>query len=484
MKILFVASEVTPFAKSGGLADVTAALPKSLKRQGHDVRIILPFYTEVERGGFGIRKGRKSVDITVGGSVKRGLFRHTNLDDIPVYLLENKEYFSRDNLYGTAQGEYPDNHHRFAFFCRGVLDLLKKMDYRPDIIHCHDWQTALIPLILKKEKGDDLFFSKTGTVFTIHNLAYQGLFPRAALADMALDPALFTIDCLEYYGKINLLKGAIVTADIVNTVSETYCREILTPESGDGLDGVLNLRKSDLYGVLNGIDHEQWNPATDRGIARNYTPGAPAGKAYNKKMLQKRLGLEVAEDVPLVGMVSRLTEQKGFDLLEVLLPRIAKARMQLVLLGTGDEKYLKLLQEFAALGTDNISVNIGFHPELAPQIYAGSDMFLMPSRYEPCGLGQMIALRYGSVPVVRKTGGLADTVIDERDLVREQNGFSFDEYTPEALWEALTRAFDAFGDKASWKKLVKRGMASDYSWNASARKYEELYRLVLGKKGR
>ncbi|WP_243369713.1 glycogen synthase GlgA [Geotalea sp. SG265] len=484
MKILFVASEVTPFAKSGGLADVTGALPKSLKKQGHDVRIILPFYSEVERGGYGIRKGRKSVDVMVGGSAKRGLFRHTTLEDIPVYLLENKEYFSRDHLYGTASGEYPDNHQRFAFFCRGVLDLLKKMDYRPDIIHCHDWQTAMIPLILKKEKGDDLFFSKTGTVFTIHNLAYQGLFPREAMVDMGLDPSLFTIDCLEFYGKINLLKGAILTADVINTVSETYCREILTPEAGDGLDGVLALRRNDLYGVLNGIDYEHWNPATDRGISRNYTPAAPAGKAHNKKALQKRLGLEVAEDVPLIGMVSRLTEQKGFDLLEALLPRIAKAKLQLVLLGTGDEKYLKLLQEFAALGTDNISVNIGFHPELAPQIYAGSDIFLMPSRYEPCGLGQMIALRYGAVPVVRKTGGLADTVFDERDQSREPNGFSFDDYTPEALWEALSRAINAHADKASWKKMMKRGMAGDFSWNASARKYEELYRQVLAKKGR
>lgn len=484
MKILFVASEVTPFAKSGGLADVTAALPKTLKKLGHDVRIILPFYTEVEKGGYGIRKGRKSVDVVIGGAVKRGLFRHTTLEDIPVYLLENKEFFSRDYLYGPSTGEYPDNHQRFVFFCRGVLDLLKKMDYRPDIIHCHDWQSALIPLVLKKEKGDDLFFSKTATVFTIHNLAYQGLFPPETITEMGVDPTLFSIECLEYYGKVSLMKGAILTADIITTVSENYCQEILTPEYGDGLDGVLALRRNDLFGVLNGIDYDQWNPATDRIISKNYTAAAPAGKAFNKKNLQKLLGLEVAEDIPLIGMVSRLTEQKGFDLMAELLPKLVQSRLQLVLLGTGDEKYLKMLREFQEQGQGKFSVKMGFHPELAPQIYAGSDIFLMPSRYEPCGLGQMIALRYGSVPVVRKTGGLANTVFDEKDRPKDANGFCFEDYTPKALWEALSRALATFPDKTAWKKLVKRGMQSDCSWDASARKYDELYRLALGKRGR
>ncbi len=483
MKILFVASEVTPFAKTGGLADVTAALPKTLKRLGHDVRIILPFYSEVERGGHGIRKGRKSVEVPIGGVMKKGLFRHSTLGDIPVYLLENREYFSRDHLYGTAKGEYPDNHRRFAFFCRGVLDLLKKMDFRPDVIHCHDWQTALIPLLLKREKGEDLFFRKTGVVFTIHNLAYQGLFPKETLADMGLDSSYFNIDCLEYYGKVNLMKGGILSADLITTVSETYCREILTPELGDGLDGVLGVRKADLHGVLNGLDYELWDPETDRNIYKNYSAHAPAGKAADKKGLQKRLGLEPAADVPLIGIVSRLTAQKGFDLLAELMPKFAESRLQLAILGTGDEKYLNLLQEIKARGADNISVNIGFHPDLAPKIYAGSDIFLMPSHYEPCGLGQMIALRYGAVPLVRKTGGLADTVFEEGEG-GEPNGFTFEEYTPEALWGAVSRALQAFEDKVAWKKLMRRGMTCDYSWDASARKYEELYRLALGKKGR
>lgn len=484
MKILFVASEVTPFAKTGGLADVTAALPKTLKKLGHDVRIILPFYSEVERGGHGIRKGRKSVEAVIGGVMKKGLFRHTSLGDIPVYLIENKEYFSRDNLYGTAAGEYPDNHRRFAFFCRGVLDLLKKMDFRPDIIHCHDWQTALIPLLLRREKSEDLFFSKTGVMFTIHNLAYQGLFAKETLAEMGLDSSYFTIDCLEYYGKVNLMKGAILSADLITTVSETYCREIQTPELGNGLEGVLGVRSADLHGVLNGLDYDLWNPATDRGLFKNYSATAPAGKAVNKKGLQKLLGLEPAADVPVIGIVSRLTAQKGFDLLAELMPKFARSRLQLVILGTGDEKYLKLLQDIKARGAGNISVNIGFHSELAPKIYAGSDIFLMPSHYEPCGLGQMIALRYSAVPLVRKTGGLADTVFDERDGAREPNGFSFEDYTPEALWEAVSRSLQAFDDKGAWKKLMKRGMSCDYSWDASARKYEELYRLALARIGR
>jgi starch synthase len=484
MKILFVASEVTPLAKTGGLADVAAALPKNLKKLGHDVRIMLPFYREVEKGGYGITKGRKSVEVAIGGETKRGLLRHTSLDDIPVYLLENREYFSRDCLYGTAAGDYPDNHRRFAFFCRGVLDLLKKLDFRPDVIHCHDWQTALIPLLLRHEKGADLFFSNTGVIFTIHNLAYQGQFPRETLAEMGLDASYFSVDCLEFYGKVNLMKGGILSADLITTVSETYCREIQTAEMGCGLDGVLGVRSADLFGVLNGLDYDHWNPATDRGIVKNYTATALAGKALNKKALQQQLGLETAQDVPLVGMVSRLSAQKGFDLVAETMEKFVGSRLQLVILGTGDEKYLRLLRDKKTLAAGNISLNIGFHAELAPKIYAGSDIFLMPSHYEPCGLGQMIALRYGAVPVVRRTGGLADTVFDQRDGAKEPNGFFFADYTPEAMWEALSRALKVYGDKAVWRKLMKRGMGCDYSWDASARKYEELYRRALAKKGR
>jgi starch synthase len=481
MKILFVASEVSPFAKTGGLADVTGSLPKILKEMDHDIRIIMPFYKMVEACGSSIRKGRKGVEFPMGGVAQKGLLRQTSVGDIPVYLVENKEYFQRDFLYGTPSGDFPDNHRRFAFFCRAVLQLLKRMDFRPDIIHCHDWQAALIPILLKYEHKEDPFFMKTAVIYTIHNLAYQGIFPKESLPEMGLDPSWFTVDRLEYYGKVNLMKGAILTADIINTVSETYCREIQTPEMGCGMDGLLKQRSYDLYGILNGIDHAVWDPATDTEIFRNYTSTTLSGKAANKKKLQKMLGLEPLKDTPVLAMVTRLSAQKGLDLLEPLLPKFEKEKLQLVILGIGDEKYMKLLADYKAVAPGNISINMEFKPHLANQIYAGSDMFLMPSHYEPCGLGQLIALRYGTVPIVRKTGGLGDTVFDARDDRKEPNGFTFDKYKPEAFWEAISRALEAYGEKKKWEKIVRNGMNADFSWERSARKYDELYRKGLKK---
>lgn len=481
MKILFVASEVSPFAKTGGLADVTGSLPRALKKKGHDVRIIMPLYQCVEEDDFTIRKVRKGVEITVNGEVRKGLLRQTSLDHIPVYLLENRDYFHRPELYGTPAGDYPDNSRRFGFFCRGVIELLKRMDFRPDVIHCHDWQTALIPVLLKYGHQEDPFYRKTALVYTIHNLAYQGVFEREALPDLGLDDSHFTIERLEFYNRINLMKGGILAADVVNTVSDTYCREIQTEEMGCGLEGVLRLRSHDLYGILNGIDYQEWNPATDPALFKKYTPSSLSGKAANKKGLQKALGLQQAADIPLLAMITRLSTQKGIDLLEKLLPRFARERLQLVILGTGDEKYMTMLKDFKETGAGNISIHLAFDTALSRRIYAGSDMFLMPSHYEPCGLGQLIALRYGSVPVVRKTGGLADTVFDRRDGVRDPNGFTFDDYTPEAFLEAITRALDAYRDRKSWDKMVRIGMHSDYSWEHSAGEYEALYEKALSK---
>jgi starch synthase len=481
MKILFVSSEVTPFAKTGGLADVAGSLPKILSNMGHDVRIIMPFYKMVETGGTSIRKGRKGVEFSMGGVEQKGLLRQTSLGDIPVYLVENKGYFFRDFLYGTSAGDYPDNHRRFAFFSRSVLQLLKRMDFRPDVIHCHDWQTALVPILLKYEHKEDPFFMKTAVVYTIHNLAYQGIFPKESLPEMGLDDDYFTVDRLEYYGQVNLMKGAILTADVINTVSETYCSEIQTPEMGCGLNGLLRQRRHDLYGILNGIDYSMWNPATDREISKNYSSSGLSGKAANKKRLQKSLGLDQIGDIPLLSMITRLSTQKGFDLLEPLLPGFAEEKMQLVILGTGDEKYMKLLRGFRETGPRNISITLEFKSLLAHQIYAGSDMFLMPSHYEPCGLGQLIALRYGTVPVVRKTGGLADTVFDARDDYKEPNGFTFDDYTPEAFREAVSRALQGYRERKKWEKIMRNGMNADFSWESSAKKYEELYRKGLKK---
>ncbi|HEY5974552.1 MAG TPA: glycogen synthase GlgA [Geobacteraceae bacterium] len=481
MKILMISSEVAPFAQTGGMADVTASLAKALKRLGHDVRLFMPSYRCVQKLGVPLRKARKSVEVPIGEMVSKGYLRQAYLDDVPVYLLESKEYFDRDDLYGTSDGDYPDNHRRFAFFCRGILEVLKKLDFRPDLLHCHDWQTALVPIILRYEHHSDAFFANTATLFTIHNLAYQGVFPRTALEEMGLNKTCYRIERLEFFGQLNLMKGAILTSDLLNTVSESYCREIQTPEAGCGLDGVLSIRSGQLSGILNGLDTEEWDPASDQRIFKQFSPDSLAAKAINKKGLQKLLGLEVNPDVPLIGIVSRLVEQKGLNLLEQLLPRLAGEELQLVILGSGDSGISQRLSSFAKQSR-NFSFNLGFNPELAPKIYAGADMFLMPSHFEPCGISQMIALRYGAVPVVRRTGGLGDTVTEERVGNRQPNGFTFDDYTPEALWEVIRRALEAYRNKAKWRKLMRSGMVCDFSWLHSARRYEELYRRCLEKK--
>jgi starch synthase len=479
MKILFAASEVTPFAKTGGLADVAGSLPVALKRLGHDVRVIMPFYRSVESGGSGVSKGRTSVEVTGACVGQKGYLRIGDMEGVPVYFIENGEYFSREALYGTAATDYPDNPERFAFFCRATLAFIKKLDFRPEIIHCNDWQTALIPLLLRHELKSDPFYRRAATVFTIHNLAYQGLFPRESLQKMGLDGTYFTIDQLEYYGKVNLMKGGILNADVISTVSPGYCREIQTPEQGCGLEGVLRQRTRDLHGIINGIDTVRWNPETDRNLARNYSASDPSGKKANKRELQKQLGLE-RRDVPLLGMVSRMVSQKGFDLIEELLPRFEAADLDLVILGSGDEKYLRSLTA-AGERCGHIAVCSGFYNDpLAHRIYAGSDLFLMPSRYEPCGLSQLIALRYGSVPIVRKTGGLADTMKDAAS--RSGTGFVFQEYSAEALWGAIQRALALHAAPEQWKRVVRRGMNTDVSWNGSALQYEELYLTAVARR--
>jgi len=483
MKILMIASEVTPFAKTGGLADVIGSLPKELKRLGHDVRVIIPFYKEVEMGDYSIRKGRKSVEIASDGGMEKGLLRQASFGDIPVYLLEHKRYFYRDHLYGTPSGDYPDNAQRFAFFCRGVIEVLKKLDFRPDVLHCHDWQAALIPILLRYRCDRDPFFMKTITIFTIHNLAYQGLFPVTLASQMGIDPEWLTMERLEFYGKINLMKGGIVAADAVTTVSPTYSREILTAEHGCGLEGVLETRSTALHGILNGLDYSMWDPAEDRHLVKNYSASAVTGKLANKVTLQGELGLEQSQATPLIGMVTRLASQKGLDLLLEIAPRLVEENLQLVILGSGDELYVKKLSDLHAAFPRNISVTFGFKAKLAHRIYAGSDIFLMPSHYEPCGLGQMIALRYGSVPVVRKTGGLADTVMDKREGTREPNGFTFDDYSSAELLGAVMRAVEEYrGSKTEWRKLVRRGMNTDLSWQRSAELYEALYQTELERK--
>lgn len=480
MRIVFFSSEVTPFSKTGGLADVAGSLPAALAALGHDVRVITPCYPSATRCGVPLRRTRHRFGITLGnGERVTGTVRTAELNGVTHYLLGNRHYFGRSGLYGTPEGDYPDNAQRFGFLCRGGLELLKTIGFAPDVIHCHDWQTALVPYLLRHPLAGDPFFARTATLYTIHNLAYQGLFPPDVLPDLGLDTRHFAIDRLEFYGRISLMKGGIGAADAVTTVSPTYCREILSRDHGCGLEGVLAQRSGHLYGILNGLDYGLWNPATDRTIAATYSARAPAGKRRNKRALQERLGLPTVDDRPILAMVTRMASQKGLDLLEELLPWLAEAPVQLVLLGTGEARYLKRLGAWERRQIPGFSFILRFDNDLAAQIYAGSDIFLMPSQYEPCGLGQLIALRYGSLPVVHRTGGLADTVVDPGSDQTAANGFSFDDYTPASFRDAIERALEAYRTPAAWKRFMRCAMSADHSWDSSARRYAELYQQYI-----
>ena len=456
MKILFLSSEVEPFAKTGGLADVAGSLPIALERKDIEIHLAMPKYPSVNSK----KEGK------IGKSIR-------------VRFIENQAFFNRPGLYGEKGKDYADNLERFSFFCRKVLGILKEENLKVDLIHCNDWQTALVPVYLKSIFREDPFFQKTKTVFTIHNLGYQGLFPAEELDKAGLDRSYFHMEALEFYGKVNLLKGGLLFSDLLTTVSPTYSREIQTPEFGYGLEGVLAKRKKDLFGIINGIDQNLWDPAKDKDIPKNFTSQSLDGKSENKKVLQALSGLEIKKGIPLVGIVSRLADQKGFDIFVPVVKDILKEGFQVVILGTGDRKYEDLLQKISGRFPKSLSVRLSFDAVLARQIYAGSDFFLMPSRYEPCGLGQMIALRYGTIPVVRRTGGLADTVQDVD--ASDGNGFVFSEYRSESLLATLVRAHRAFENKTLWKELTRRAMRCDFSWDRSAEKYLDLYRKVLGK---
>lgn len=484
MKILLIASEVAPFAKTGGLADVAGALPKALRSLGHDVRVFMPLYRTIrEQDAIGERLPIR-VDASVDGVLRSAGLYQGKHDDIPVYFLDYPEFFQRAGLYGTPQGDYPDNHLRFGFFCRAVLEALPAIGFRPDILHLNDWQTGLIPVLLQKEKQNDPFFSSMSTIFTIHNLGYQGLFPPDSLTQLGLDPGLFDIEGLEYYGKISFLKGGIFFSDVITTVSPTYCKEIQKPDLGHGFDGILRKRRNALHGILNGIDADLWNPASDSALAAPYSAAELSGKAANKKALQEELGLTPRPRLPLVAMVGRLATQKGLDLLEEAWPQIMARALQFVLLGSGEEQHTAFFRKQQDLYPGQVSINLSFDDGLARRIYAGSDLFLMPSHYEPCGLGQLIALRYGSLPLVRRTGGLADTVRDVSADTDNGNGFVFTKASSRALLQTLGRALDFYQDRKLWKTVVRRGMSQDLSWEESARRYVEIYNQAAKRKGR
>ncbi len=458
MKVLFLSSEVVPFAKTGGMADVAGALPVALEHQGIEVRIILPKYKEV------------SVE---GGSSFIGR-------DIRVDFLVNDRLYDRYGIYVDENGiDHRDNLERFAYFCRQSLELVKREGFKPDIIHCNDWQTGLIPVYLKTIYKDDPFFNNTKTIFTIHNLAYTGSFNASEWPMTGLDKSLFTIEGLEYYGKFSLLKGGLVFSDVITTVSPTYAKEIQTKEFGCGMEGILKTRSNDLYGVLNGIDYGLWNPLTAKALYKNYSAGSINAKYDNKSMLLKELGLKTDQSSPLIGTVGRLAEQKGYDILAEIVDKLCDMNIGFVLLGTGEQRYQKIFGKVAKKHPNNTSINLTFNDVLAQRIYAASDIFLMPSRYEPCGLGQLISFKYSTVPVVRRTGGLADTVIEYNLKTEEGNGFLFNDCGPEHLLEAIKRAVTVYKDKDKWLNLIRKIAGYDFSWDTSAKKYIEIYNEVL-----
>jgi len=413
-----------------------------------------------------------------GRSVRVTMRRSDALEGVPTYLVDYPQYFDRDTLYGQ-----PDDAQRFALFSRGLLEFLRRDEWKPAVIHGNDWQTGLVPVFLKTAYAADPHLGKIGTLHTVHNLAYQGQFDESVLDEIGLDPSLFTMDKLEFYGNVNFLKGGLVYADLLNTVSEKYAQEIQTEEFGERLEGVLAQRREDLHGILNGIDYEQWDPATDKLIAATYSPENLEGKAENKKALQKHFKLPPRPEVPMLGLVSRLASQKGLDILAEVMPHILEMDAQFALLGTGEQYFHDLLSALAKKYPKKMGLTLGFDNKLAHQIYAGSDMFLMPSHYEPCGLGQMISLRYGTIPVVRSTGGLADTITDFRPETGKGNGFSFEEYTPLALFGTMARAILTFKAPESWSNLMANAMAADFSWGQSAKKYADLYKQAAKRRG-
>jgi starch synthase len=469
IKVLMVASEAAPFAKTGGLADVVGALPAALKALDCEVAVLIPRYRRIELTT--ARRVYDSMPIWLGGTLHATSLYQADAGT-PYYFLEAPSLYDRDGYYGDASGDYPDNAVRFAVLSRAALAVARSV-FRPQILHCHDWQAGLVPVYLKTDFAYDPTILGIKTLFTIHNLGYQGLFPPAVLPQVGVSPSLFRVDGLEFYGKVNFLKGGLLFSDALSTVSRRYAAEIQTDEYGFGLDGVLRARAADLHGILNGVDYQNWNPISDPHLAAHYSPEDLRGKRECKRDLLREFALpEAAMTRPLLGVVSRLASQKGADLLLEIAPDLAKDDLYLVVLGAGDAVYETKLRAVAAAHPDHIGLEIGYDEALAHRIEAGADMFLMPSRYEPGGLNQLYSLRYGTVPVVRATGGLDDTI-------EEGTGFKFQQYSAPAFLAAIRAASAAYAKRQSWEAMMRRGMSQDFSWHVSAGEYAALYRRLL-----
>ncbi len=448
---------MAPFASTGGLGDVAGSLPLALGKLGIEVMVMMPRYR-------GLPADKQQL-----------------ADNVSIYFVEHEAYFNRAALYGNDRGDYPDNLKRFSFFCHEALSLAKEIGFKPELVHANDWQTALLPVILKTKLSDDPFFKKAKTLLTIHNLAYQGHFPRELYPELERDPALFSAEGFEFFGKINLLKGGLVFSDAISTVSPTYAREIQTRDYGFWLEDVVKKKAKVLRGILNGIDEALWNPAKDSFIKNGYSKEALGGKKENKLELQRVCGFEVNPRVPLFGMVTRLAEQKGMDLFAEIADSLLSQEAQFVFLGDGDGVYKTTFRNIAARHAKNAAVTFDFDLARAHQIYAGADFFLMPSLYEPCGLGQLISLKYGAIPVARRTGGLADTIVDADRDPKNGNGFLFEERSADKLLKAIERAIAAYQDERRFTALQEHAMRLDFSWDKSAKAYQQFYGEILSR---
>jgi starch synthase len=482
MNIVFAASECVPFSKTGGLADVVGALPQALAELGHDVSVYLPKYRQTKLDNPKVLL--RSVTVPFDDQYRFcSVLDGGKRSGVRFYFIDYPPFFDRDALYGTPAGDYPDNAERFALYSRAVLEASKILG-APQIFHCHDWQSALIPVLLSTSYADDPVFRETKTVFTIHNIGYQGLFPPDTLPLLMLPWDLFTMDKMEFWGKVNFLKGALVFSDHITTVSRRYSQEIQTPEYGFGLEGVLRSRAGSVSGILNGVDYDEWSPEKDRLIVRQYSAENLEGKKECKYDLMRQFGIEDGKniDLPVIGIVSRFAAQKGFDLIAEVADDLAQLPLILTILGSGDKEYQDLFIKLNRQFPQKIAVKVAYDNVIAHKIEAGADMFLMPSRYEPCGLNQMYSMRYGTVPVVRATGGLDDSVEPWDVKTGKGTGFKFGGYTGSALLATIHEALKAFADKPNWQKLMINGMNKDFSWNASAREYVKIYERLAAPK--
>lgn len=484
MKIAFASSEVYPYAKTGGLADVAGSLPIELSKLGHEVKVFMPKYYSINEYEYGHEYVSEigEIPIRVGGNVHpvhlfKGLMPDSNVE---IYFIHYPPYFHRKTIYSDSW----DEDLRFILFSKAVIETIQRLAWEIDIIHCNDWQTGLIPLYIKDNYSWDKLFQKTASVFSIHNIGYQGRFGEDTLNNAEINPYLYyNVGSVNFENSVSFMKTALVYSDVINAVSETYAKEILTPEYGMGMESILNIRKNDLYGIINGIDYNVWNPEIDKFIPHKFSIDDLSGKLKNKEHLLTMMGMGFNPSTPLIGIISRMVSQKGFDIIEQAIPGLMNLNCQFIILGTGEDKFQNLFRGLEFNFPHKVKTYIGYNNEMAHLIEAASDMFLMPSKYEPCGLNQIYSLKYGTIPIVRKTGGLADTVQDWDECnsygLDIGNGYSFETYEGYALEHSVIRAINNFSNKSVWNKIIQNAMNKDYSWNNSAKKYIQLYNIAL-----